>query len=437
MIQSLFPKQKGIITQMQNLAAFGVVGYTVYLYFLDSITLCQQILTTYFAVDLFFAQPEAAMHHSLSLLVISCKLFYGVSQEETNSTIKPFVKTEISTIFLLLKLLHDDVASDTIKKNRIVKILYGINDFLFITTFVKTRVWDLTFDAMLNPEIHQNMRNYCQGSLICNLQFYTGFFGLYVMNLYWFSIICRKLFKELVVNARNSWINTEANAECVLSWTMFLTVIPFAHIAHNVFKRGVMNDEDANDIKAAYYVSGIAALSIASHLYHSKKHRILESDKQVIIYNNVKVDGISNLDNDASIEFFFDAGAIHFKSMMSLIAIGSDRGWSSMMLHSGCFLGSFIYASSRTQIVQNEDKEDKENRKHMNVLTACAIVPCFHDLLCIMYAVDDRIFQMKIAITIAALGAIMKVKPFYKLNHIVVHLLVVMQTWIIANAIKQ
>lgn len=417
---------------MQNVAAFGVVGYTVYLYFLDSITLCQQILTTYFAVDLFFAQSEAAMHHSLSLLVISCKLFYGVSQEDTNSAIKPFVKTEISTIFLLLKLLHDDVASDTIKKNRIVKILYGVNDFLFITTFVKTRVWDLSFDAMLNPEIHQNMRNYCQGSLNCNLQFYTGFFGLYVMNLYWFSIICRKLFKELVVNARNSWINTEANAECVLSWTMFLTVIPFAHIAHNVFKRGVMNDEDA-----AYYVSGIAALSIASHLYHSKKHRILESGEQVIIYNNVKVDGITDLDNDASIEFFFDAGAIHFKSMMSLIAIGSDRGWSSMMLHSVCFLGSFIYASTRTQIVQNEDKEDKENRKHMNVLTAFAIVPSIHDLLCIIYAVDDRIFQMKIAMTIAALGAIMKVKPFYKLNHIAVHLLVVMQTWIIANAIKQ
>ena len=429
MIQSLFPKQKGIITQLQNTAAFGVVGYTVYLYFLDSITLCQQILTTYFAVDLFFAQSEAAMHHSLSLLVISCKLFYEVSQEETNSAIKPFVKTEISTIFLLLKLLHDDVASDTIKKNRIVKILYGINDFLFITTFVKTRVWDLSFDAMLNPEIHQNMRNYFQGSLICNLQFYTGFFGLYVMNLYWFSIICRKMFKELVANTRVAWINTEANAECVLSWTMFLTVIPFAHIAHNVFERGDMNVNDAS-----YYVSGIAALSIASHLYHSKKHRILESGEQVIIYDNVKVDGISNLDNDASIEFFFDAGAIHFKSMMSLIAIGSDRGWSSMMLHSGCFLGSYLYASSRTQIVQNEDQE---NIKHMNVLTAFTIVPCFHDLLCIMYAVDDRIFQMKIAMTIAALAAIMKVKPFYQLNHIAVHVFVILQTWIIANAIKQ
>ena len=136
--------------------------------------------------------------------------------------------------------------------------------------------------------------------------------------------------------------------------------------------------------------------------------------------------------NDASIEFFFDAGAIHFKSMMSLVAIGSDRGWSSMMLHSGCFLGSFIYASSRTQIVQNEDQE---NIKHMNVLTAFTIVPALHDLFFIMCAVDDRIFQMKIAMTIAALGAIMKVKPFYNLNHIAVHLLVVMQTWIIANAI--
>ena len=292
--------------------------------------------------------------------------------------------------------------------------------------------WDLTFYSMLDPEVHKLNRFYLQDSILKNLHFYVGFFGLYAMNLYWFSIMCRKMFKELVVNTRLAWINTGIFAERVLSWTMFFTVVPFAYIAHNVFERGSMNDKDA-----AYYVSGIAALSIASHIYHSKKRRILESDKQVIIYNNVKVDGMSNLDNDASIEFFFDAGAIHFKSMMSLIAIGSDRGWSSMILHSVCFLGSFIYASTRTQIVQNEDKEDKENRKHMNVLTACAIVPSLHDLLCIIYAVDDRIFQMKIAMTIAALGAIMKVKPFYKLNHIAVHLLVVMQTWIIANAIKQ
>jgi hypothetical protein len=54
-----------------------------------------------------------------------------------------------------------------------------------------------------------------------------------------------------------------------------------------------------------------------------------------------------------------------------------------------------------------------------------------------MCAVDDRIFQMKIAMTIAALVTIMKVKPFYQLNHIAVHVFVILQTWIIANAIKQ
>jgi hypothetical protein len=423
MIQSLFPKQKNAIEQWQPVAALSVVAYTMYLYFTDSIILCNKVLTTYFAVDILFAQPEAAMHHTLCLLSLSCKDAYGFSDTEAIIMLKPMIKTEVSTIFLLLKIMYEQHRWD----NRIVKTLYYINDLLFIATFVKTRIWDLTFYSMLDPEVHQFNRLYLQDSILRNLHFYVGFFGLYVMNLYWFSIICRKMFKELVANTQLARMNTALFAERVLSWTMFLTVIPFAHIARNVFERGDMNVNDAS-----YYVSGIAALSIASHLYHSKKHRILESGKQVIIINNIKVDGISNLDNDASIEFFFDAGAIHFKSMMSLIAIGSDRGWSSMMLHSGCFLGSYLYASSRTQIVQNEDQE---NTKHMNVLTAFTIVPCFHDLLCIMCAVDDRIFQMKIAMTIAALVTIMKVKPFYNLNHIAVHVFVILQTWIIANAI--
>lgn len=418
MIQSLFPKQKNAIEQWQPVAVLSVVAYTMYLYFTDSILLCNKALITYFAVDIFFSQPEAVLHHTLCLLSLSCRSIYGFSDAESIVMLKPMIKTEVSTIFLLLKIMYEQHRWD----NKIVKTLYYINNFLFIATFVKTRIWDLTFYSMLDPEVHDINRLYLQDSILRNLHFYVGFFGLYVMNLYWFSIICRKMFKELVVNTRLAWMNISIFIERVLSWTMFFTVVPFA------FERSDM------EASQAYYVSGIAALSIASHLYHSKKHHILESDKQVIIYNNVKVDGISNLDNDASIEFFFDAGAIHFKSMMSLIAIGSDRGWSSMMLHSGCFLSSYVYASMQTQIVQNEDQE---NTKHMNVLTAFAIVPCFHDLLCIMYAVDDRIFQMKIAMTIAALGTIMKVKPFYKLNHIAVHMLVILQTWTISNAIKQ
>lgn len=424
MIQSLFPKQKNVIDHWQPIITFCMISYTMYLYFTDSILLCNKVLTTYFAVDIFFAQPEAIFHHTLCLLSLSCRYTYGVSDAESIVMLKPMIKTEISTIFLFIKFFYDQNKWDN-------KTLYNINDLVFIATFVKTRIWDLTFYSMLDPEVHKLNRFYLQDSILKNLHFYVGFFGLYAMNLYWFSIMCRKMFKELVVNTRLAWINTGIFAERVLSWTMFFTVVPFAYIARNVFERGTV---EASQSSQVYYVYGIAALSIASHLYHSKKHRILESDKQVIIYNNVKVDGISNLDNDASIEFFFDAGAIHFKSMMSLVAIGSDRGWSSMMLHSGCFLGSFIYASSRTQIVQNEDQE---NIKHMNVLTAFTIVPALHDLFFIMCAVDDRIFQMKIAMTIAALGAIMKVKPFYNLNHIAVHVFVILQTWTIANAIKK
>jgi len=199
---------------------------------------------------------------------------------------------------------------------------------------------------------------------------------------------------------------------------MFLAAVPFASVASVASVYSSQN---------LFYISGIIMLSFASHLYHSKKRNILESGEHVLIINNVKVDGLTNDDNDVSIELFFDAGATHIKSLLAMIAIGSDRGWSSLMLHSGCFIGSYIYASAQTQIV--------EHGKHMNVLNACIMVPTLYDLLCIIAAVDDCIFQTKIMVTILALAAIIKVKPLHNLNPVLVHLLVVIQTWIIANAI--
>lgn len=393
--------------QWRPLTAFGVVTYTTYLYFINTITPCHTIITTYFIVDTFFAQPEALLHHALSLLALSCKYIYGFTNEEANIVLKPMIKTEISTIFLILKVFYEENASETIQKNPIAKTLYAINDLIFVVTFTKTRIWDLTFDAALNPEIHQNNQLYFQDSTLKYLHFYIGFFGIYAMNLYWFSIICRKIFKVLVINTRLAWMNTQANAQHILPYTMFLAGVPL-YSSQNLF-----------------YISGIIMLSLASHLYHSKKRNILESGEHVLIINNVKVDGLTNNNTDVSIEFFFDAGATHIKSLLAMIAIGSDRGWSSLMLHFGCFVGSYIYASAQTQIA--------EHGKHMNVLNASIIVPSLYDLLCIMYAVDDCIFQTKILITTMALATIIRVKPLYELNDVLVHLIIVIQTWILAK----
>ena len=449
MIQSLFPSQKNLIDQWQNVAALGVVSYTVYLYFIDNITPCHGLLTTYFVLDFAFAKPEARIHHTLSLMVLSCSPYYGYNQDEANTVLRPFVKTEISTIFLIFKVVYEKNASDEIAQNPIAKTLHKINDLLFLATFVKTRLCDLLFDAMLNPEIHQNNEKYLQDSIIRNLHFYVGFFGLYALNLYWTSIIFRKLFKDYVVKPflfenplpseggvssaksdcatrileqrckqRFAWINTMANAERVLPWTLFLCFVPLLRNIHS-------------NINTLYDFAGATVLAIASYIYHGRKRDILNSGKSVLIANNIYVNGLKDADNDVSTEFLFNVGAIHLKSFLSLIAIGSDRGWTSFMFHFACFLGSDIYSDQQTQITYTD-----EPNRHMKILFAFTMVPTMYDLVYIIAAVDDRVTQTQIFMTVLALAAIIKVKPLYNLNQILVHLLVVLHAWSIASAIN-
>ena len=436
MIQYLFPSKKTQITQWQNIAALGVISYILYLYSIDDIISCNNVLLTYFASDILFAPPEAALHHTFCVMMMSCNLPYGYNEEDSKFILRPLIKTEVSTIFLLLKLLYEQTASDTIKQNKIVKTVSAINDVVFITTFMKTRMWNLTFDVMLNPEIYRINHKYLKDSIMRNLHFYVGFYGLYVINVYWTAIIFRKLFKDLVIQTRFAWINTQAMAERVLPWTLFLCMLPYMlpcmlpymlpcmlpYVPYAYASNNKLNTNTLCDL------TGITILAMASYVYHAKKRDILNSGNKVLIANNIHVNGLNDDENVVNSEFLLNANAIHWKSILSVIAMDSNNCDRSYVLNFMGYLGSHYYSLYHLKI-------DETMTKHMNILNAFTTVPVVYDLVYIIAATDNRVIQTQIGIVAITMAAIIKVRPFYELNQILVHLLIVLQTWIVTNAI--
>jgi len=199
---------------------------------------------------------------------------------------------------------------------------------------------------------------------------------------------------------------------------MFAAILPYVYNLRSDFIRAAFLRSNC-----IYDVVGITALTIASNVYHSRKHAILCKHDEVLITNNVMVNGLKEDEKDASTEFFFDAGAIHLKSFLSLIAMGSDRGNQSAIIHGIFFFGSQLYSVQQIQIASSENK-------HMKVFNACVIIPALYDLIHIIYLTHGRETQLPIAITIATIGIVLKL-----LNHLVVHFLVILQTWYIASAI--
>lgn len=404
MLQNKFPSHKHLISNVQNVNSMCMIISTTYLYYIDSMDYCYNIIFTYLIIDLMFSQTESTIHHILFLLMLTCKQAYGYSHDDVNIIIKPFIKTEISTFFLKPKVLYEDNVNDALKHTKT----------LFLITFTKTHICDLLHNAILNPAMHQIIQPYLQDSIMRNAHFYTGFYGIYILNLYWFAKILKKIYKDVIVKTQYAWLNTQANAEKVLPWTMFLSVIPYLFYGNY-----------------SWDLVGTMTLSIASYMYHRRKCVIFGSGKDMIIVNNILVDGMKN---DASTEFFFDAFAIHLKSCLSLIAIGSNRGSISAMIHILCFFASKMYATQQVQVVYHlNDKSDSHT--FINVMNACVILPALYDLSHIIAETDDIAIKTQIGLTTIAIGVVLKIKPFYNMNHIIVHVLVIMQSWAITSGI--
>jgi len=414
MLQNKFPSHKHLIENVQNVNSMCMIISTTYLYFTDSMDYCYNIIFTYLIFDLMFSQTESTIHHILILLMLTCKQAYGYSDTDVNIIIKPFIKTEISTFFLTLKVLYEDNVNDALKKTRIATIASNVNDALFLITFIKTRMWDLLHDTILNHEMHQIIQPYLQDSIIRNAHFHTGFYGIYILNLYWFAKILKKVYKDVVIKTQHAWLNTPAIAEEVLPWTMFLSAN--SHLSWDLV--------------------GTIMLAIASYIYHGRKRDIFRSGKDVIIVNNILVDGMNNAVNDVSTEFFFNVAAIHLKSFLSLVAIGSNRGSASAMIHILCFFASKMYTTQQVQVVYYlNETQDSHAQTFINVMNACVIVPALYDLSHIIADTDDIVIKTQIGMTIIAIGVVLKIKPLYELNHIVVHALVIMQSWAIGKSI--
>ena len=196
MIQSLFPAKKNLITDLQNLNALGFCLYISYLCYFDKLENCDITLSAYLIFDLFFSSSESSLHHILTLSLTFYKSMYEISDKDSVTISRPFFKTEYSTIFLLIKYFYDEKAPESLKKNRFSKILYGINDLAFVTTFVKFRIFDLYTNAIQNTEIHQIINNYLYKdsyiSYIQLTQFYTGMCGLSLLNLIYGTVVLKE-----------------------------------------------------------------------------------------------------------------------------------------------------------------------------------------------------------------------------------------------------
>jgi hypothetical protein len=182
------------ILVFQNLYALFFVGYSLYSIYdwittssIESLFNTSVYLKIFLITDLLLCSKELVVHHICSIILIQT----GISIFFSNNTLYYYIaiiySTELSTLFLIFKSLADQF--------KIKNKLTTINDLLFLTTFVYTRIYlyskYLILDNKLYDVIQENLSP-LQNNIIC-----VCVYTLYILNLYWFSIIIKKIVKLL------------------------------------------------------------------------------------------------------------------------------------------------------------------------------------------------------------------------------------------------
>jgi hypothetical protein len=301
-------------------------------------------------------------------------------------------------------------------KGMFMKIVKSINYVLFIAAFTKLRVYDYYY-FVTNPETYTILSKYTGGDIGASIHIYLGVFGLFIMNLYWFSLICKKIYKGVIIQYVPK-LNTDYVAEVILQYTFFANIY------------AVITKYGSND--AFFYdVVGIATLTFGSFVFHRT------------LANNHKTNTVINYtSNEIILPYVFDTLAIHIRSFFVVLTHFMldtpdkyGRAIFAAVVHIVGIFWFFIYlikmlVSGKQYIYDCESKEPNHYKTLFYLLLS---VPSGIDCMLIFYNTPSISAKMDLIIINIVIAFLITVQPFYKLNHLFLHAALYTQTCILIN----
>jgi hypothetical protein len=133
--------------------------------------------------DLFVEKKkDLLLHHFMALSLIHYLNQHRDIKTITDAT-SSILSTEISTIFLVL---NNYIHNSMLKK---------VNQAAFVTTFYYYRIYNYSYfllDKNVNSAFYNHSRNNFE-----YLEIYTGLYGLFLLNIYWGTLILKKIINTI------------------------------------------------------------------------------------------------------------------------------------------------------------------------------------------------------------------------------------------------
>ncbi len=265
--------------------------------------ICLNIFTIYVSIDVFFSTPDLVLHHIFGFFACQFITENNINFMINNNIYKTFFNTELSTIFLSIKLLIDWYKKDIEQSKyfKIIKIYYTINDIVFFYLFFKLRIYDFFYNIIQNKKFYDIVYYHIHNSIIKNIKIYTSIYGLFILNIYWFLIICKKLYKQVIVKLFPS-IDNELNAKYIININYLIIIYYYlknikkyilSHLCYIFIYIFNLNDFYSKEYKNFNLLSNfICLLDMIVVIYYAntfiQKINILLIKILIVIISNVK-----------------------------------------------------------------------------------------------------------------------------------------------------
>lgn len=353
---------------------------------------------THAVIDFFLTKTfDLKLHHICIFGVIFYNNYYNVSPEYRLIFIYPLLKTEISSIFYVLKYY--------LPKNT---FFYNLNLAIFYLLFIKYRIIDFYNEIIYkNNSFNIVFDKYSKNNYYLSSILLASCYGLFILNLYWFLLINKILYKIIVKSIK---IDSDIICHHLCSYIHWINVPLSIYIYKSV-----------QEVKNCFDVIGIITLSVTSFIYHNDVYKKLQ---------NNEITDYTIPDKKNIIYFLNDILCIQLRSFLAVFS----NYYNSPFLVSTAYISVMFHVVSIYYCITNifELLIDFEKNKDIflffhNIIVA---IPIICDVLFIFANSTNEIGIPFLLINIV-IAMVMTLNPLNKLTHVLFHLCLIIQNYYI------
>ncbi len=402
-----------------NLLLSTIVSINLYYYYyVDKSTLYFSIplIGLHFLLDIFVCTTDIKLHHLCGLLVIFTKYFYNTLPIHDSSMIILIYNFELTTFFYLFKIWLKPFEKT---QNQILKWVITSNDIIFFTLFFKIRIFDYYVYAINNPIMYENLYNYVGNRFFDNVLMYSGIYGFFILNMYWFLIMC-KIFCKTFFCEKILSVEAQINCHHITSRTLLFN----PHIAAYAYYHSSPN--------CAYFFDlvGIVNLSIFNFKYHDSIKKYIKQNKQ-----------IQYTSDELFTYYIMDNLSIHLRSFLCVVTSLCETLPSTIHVVSfaACVHFYFYYLfvkkinsciKNREQVIYNNCKQKNEFLSEINSLMS---IPITIDTLIVAFFSSYYLNAINLCFVTIFMGFTIFIQPFYEYSHVAFHVGLLFETYFLAS----